>query len=248
MARAQERHLFDAPIPGQSLTKARGTSVLESPPLYADASEAAEGIWGSVRNPKAALKLEALLEIGTPVEVLANNIVTAGVFNGKWNPDVAMLLKKPVMYMITAIGKEQGVKDFPILKPDNKTGAFLASIDEIKRDRGIDIRSFEEDRTGPLEVAPTFEERASISKGILAATGGVDAEEVIKSKKLKADPFAERTTLPEIAVDSADIEIGGIAEEGGEQITRGLSKEDQEALEFELEQEELRKKLNQANS
>lgn len=137
MALPEARHFFDAPIPGQSLTQAPGSSPTQQPPQFVDPEEAAENIWGGLRNVKSAMQVGKLLEVGTPVEVIANTLLFAGFSQGKWTPDIMMLLMKPVMYMVAAIGKKQGIpeEDIVLFKPDRKAAAFLIAMDEIKAEQ-----------------------------------------------------------------------------------------------------------------
>jgi hypothetical protein len=134
---------MDGPIPGQSLTTAPGSSPWEKPPRYADPAEAAESTWKSLTNPRQSAKVKALLESGIPAEVIAQQILHTGFTAGHWTPDVALLISKPVLGQVVAVGHAQGVKDLKIFKPDTDLRDFLANVEmtKLKRTTGAAMTS-----------------------------------------------------------------------------------------------------------
>lgn len=101
--------MFDAPIPGQSLTSEPGAMPYEKPPQFVKPEEAIEWMFDRMTTPKMAIKILALLESGASVEEVTRTLLFAGFAEGKWTPDVMLLISKPVMGMIFALGKRAGL-------------------------------------------------------------------------------------------------------------------------------------------
>jgi len=171
--------LFDAPVPGQSLTRAPKSANYESPPKYTDVDQAAEDVWERLKDPRQALKIKSLLERGAPVEALARTIVFGGFSEGAWTPDVGLMLEPIVGYQIAAIGKLQGLEDPLRNNPvwaDKETTRFIASgvSEELPVDEALEMG---EDRTGlPVEVSPEEEVPTEEFRGILSTPSDVGGE------------------------------------------------------------------------
>lgn len=123
---------FDAPIPGQSLTKEQGGSPMEHPPQYADVNDALEYVWDKFTNPKHATRIILLLKRGVPVEYIVNTVLFQGVMTGKWTVDAALLMYQIVYWQIESIAKLKKIK-YTGKNPDVKQDEFLSQfVDMIK--------------------------------------------------------------------------------------------------------------------
>lgn len=98
----------DAAVPGQSLTDTPGNAKWESPPQYTNLEEAADYIFTQLNRPKNLSKVLAFLDVGVPVEAITNTILFAGFSEGKWTPDLAMLLVQPVAIQLIGIARAAG--------------------------------------------------------------------------------------------------------------------------------------------
>lgn len=96
---------FGRPIPGQSLTKEPGASPWEKPPQFTDIDDAMEFLFNNITNPKNAHKLCALMEAGVPITSIVETILKGGFMEGKWTPDLMIILLKPVSALIMKIGQ-----------------------------------------------------------------------------------------------------------------------------------------------
>lgn len=123
--------LFNAPIPGESLTRTPGGSPWERPSQFADKDEAAEYLFTELTRPEKARKLVAMVEVGAPVEMLAKGVLFKGFMDGKWTPDTALLLTKVTMGIILGIAKKGGVKESEITY--RNPGAVKDEMDFFKR-------------------------------------------------------------------------------------------------------------------
>jgi hypothetical protein len=88
------------PIPGQSLTRAPGASPWEKPPQYVDPDDAMDFLFKQVTEPKHAHKLLALIGAGGTLSAIVGTILMGGFMEGKWTPDVAILLVKPLTHLL----------------------------------------------------------------------------------------------------------------------------------------------------
>ena len=94
-------NIFDAPIPGQSLTDEPGNYPWEHAPQTASIEEATDYVYESIMRKENMERMFTLLRMGIPVEALVKVITFSGFLEGKWTVDVAKLLEPIVAMMIT---------------------------------------------------------------------------------------------------------------------------------------------------
>ena len=135
---------FDAPIPGQSLTDTPGNYPWEHPAQFADPEEASEYIWDRLHADDFAEQVVAMLDAKIPVEAIARVILFGGFLEGKFSPDVAFLITKPVMQMITVIGATAGVGNIRVSMTDITNDQQLLDIVKTK----IENEEFEKEVKG----------------------------------------------------------------------------------------------------
>lgn len=111
--------MFDAPIPGQSLTRAPGSRPYEQPPLYNDPEEATVAMLDALTNKKSAPIVAAMLDKGIPATFIATGLLKQGVAEGKWSVDTAMLIGKRALGAVVAVGHGAGVKNI-VYAPDKE--------------------------------------------------------------------------------------------------------------------------------
>ncbi len=100
---------FSAPVPGESLTSAPRNMAFEHPPQFTDLEEATEFVWDQLNKRDNTLALLAMLDKQIPVDGLVNTILSSGFATGKWSPDLAILMTRPVVAMVMAIGKSADI-------------------------------------------------------------------------------------------------------------------------------------------
>ncbi len=122
--------IFDAPIPGQSLTQAPGASPVEHPPQFVHLDEALEFTWEQIHKKKPAVKLITLLKGGMPVQALAQTIIYQGLLQSKWSVDLALLMLQTVMWQIEAVAKLKGIK-VKTFNDDREYQQFLLQSDQL---------------------------------------------------------------------------------------------------------------------
>jgi hypothetical protein len=98
-------------IPGQSLVNDPSQPYAwEQPPEFANPKDALDYMTGLIFQPEAMKEIVGALANGAAVADIAMVMLYAKFTEGKFNPDVLMLLAEPVMYLIMAIGEEANIK------------------------------------------------------------------------------------------------------------------------------------------
>ena len=130
-------NIFDAPIPGESLTDTPGNSSWEHPPQFTDVNEAAEHIWDKLHERNLLQQVITFLEDDVPVEAIARMILFSGFAEGKWTPDVAILLAEVVFKQIMAIGIRAEIPKMKMFLGDQSNNQFHRSFAKfnIKKQR-----------------------------------------------------------------------------------------------------------------
>ena len=113
---------FEAPIPGQSLTKTPGNYPWEHSPNVTKVEDAMMYLTERFTEEENAQNLVSMLKAGVPVEAIARVVLFAGFTEGKWSVDLAILIGEPLMKLIAAIGSRLGLKEMYIsMKRKKKT-------------------------------------------------------------------------------------------------------------------------------
>ena len=144
------------PIPGQSLTSdPNNPSPYEQPPEYTSIHEACEFLFSNFIEEETYATLMSLLDDGMPVMDIVQTTLFTGFSEGKWNPDLMMLLIEPTAYMLLALAERAEID--PIIYRDEEE-------DEMDEEAILGV-SFER---GKLETMKKYSEnKVDIPKGVL---------------------------------------------------------------------------------
>lgn len=116
---AQQLIAGGRPIPGQSLTEdPSNPAPYEKPPQFTNVHEASEDIFIKLIDEDAYVRMISLLADGVPIMDIGQTILFKGFTEGKWNPDLMMLLIEPVAYMILALAERAGLD--PVIYRDEE--------------------------------------------------------------------------------------------------------------------------------
>ena len=114
-----EPYLFQAPIPGQSLTNSPDQPYpWERPPEITTQKEAINKIFLEIIKPDNMETLGTAMSDGIPIAGLAEVLIKTSFQKGKINPDLAITLMEPVMYMLLSVAEKIGVD--PVLSDDEE--------------------------------------------------------------------------------------------------------------------------------
>ena len=109
---------FNRPMPGESLTRDPDDPMpSEKPPEYTTVKEASEFIFEQLTSEESYEEILKLIGGGMPLIAIAQTLLFSGFHEGKWNPDLVMLLIEPVVYMLMALAERADI-DF-VIAPDD---------------------------------------------------------------------------------------------------------------------------------
>ena len=98
------------PIPGQSLTSdPNNPAPYEQPAEYTSIHEACEFLFSNFIEEETYVTLMSLLDDGMPVMDIVQTTLFTGFSEGKWNPDLMMLLIEPTAYMLLALAERASI-------------------------------------------------------------------------------------------------------------------------------------------
>lgn len=104
-----------AAIPGASLTAEPGNHPYEKPAKFSEPEKFFALVTKQVKQPAASKDIVGLLNVGLTAETIASGIVMSAFTEGHVSPDVAELVKEPLVRVIVRIGLENGVEDMNIV-------------------------------------------------------------------------------------------------------------------------------------
>ena len=103
-------NMFEGAIPGQSMTASPDSKMKwDGPPKHSGFREASEAIFLELLEPETLKSVVTLLQKDTPVSEITSVILITGFSEGKYNPDLLMMLIEPTMYFIMAIADKFGI-------------------------------------------------------------------------------------------------------------------------------------------
>jgi len=101
--------LFEGPVPGQSLTDEPKNAPWENPAMYADPLDALEFYMKKLGDTEAQEELIDTLDIGVPISIVADSMLSNGVMNGIHSVDTKLILKPYIALQVKAIADVVGV-------------------------------------------------------------------------------------------------------------------------------------------
>ena len=99
------------PIPGQSLTSNPDEPrPFERPPDFTNFKDALDYITSELLLEENYMPIVLAIGDGVTIVDLATQIGYVGFREGKWNPDLMMMLMEPLMYLLMALAEKAGIK------------------------------------------------------------------------------------------------------------------------------------------
>ena len=123
--------IFDAPIPGMSLTHELGDRPWQTPAKHANVDEVMDYYMERMSNEEFMVQVVEVLESGVPVTVLANTIQMASVMDGVHSLDTGMLVLPMIMEMMMMLAESADIEYDDGLKDSNKKktrDSFVAKV------------------------------------------------------------------------------------------------------------------------
>ena len=95
--------------PGHSLTEDNSKWAWGKPPKDVDPEVVLQKAIASLENPQVREELLKLFMVGVSIEVMVEGYLLQGFQEGRFTPDVALLIKAPLGLYIANIAEEEGV-------------------------------------------------------------------------------------------------------------------------------------------
>jgi len=111
---------FNAPIPGESLTASpENAKAWETPPEYTDQDEAMMAVYMVLTEQATLRGLIEIISEGVALDELAQVILYKGYTEGKYTPDMMLMLAEPTIYLLIAIADYAEIKDYVLYNEED---------------------------------------------------------------------------------------------------------------------------------
>jgi hypothetical protein len=98
------------PIPGQSLTNDPDSpAAYEKAPEFTNVHKAIEYLFNNIIQEQSYMPIMQAVSSGTPVMELVQLVLFDGFQQGKWNPDLMIMLAEPLAYIIIALAERADI-------------------------------------------------------------------------------------------------------------------------------------------
>ena len=174
------------PIPGQSLTQDPDTSYpWEGPPEFTDFKQAFNYIAEELLEEEVYVSLVVAMGQGVPISDITLQILQRGFQEGKWNPDLVMMLIEPLMYLLLALAEKAAIE--PRLYGDEEDDLEPEDEDNIANMKAKNLAALAQEKVGEMSKVP---------EGVLPADIVKDIEELEMPESLLApDNNTEQPSL-----------------------------------------------------
>jgi hypothetical protein len=148
--------IFDAPIPGMSLTHELGARPWQQPSQFSTVDEAIEYYMASMTTEEFMDQIIEVLELGVPVTSIANSMQLSSVMEGKHTVDVGMLVVPILMELIMLLGDSAGIDyETGLTNPDKgkpRNSALAKYAMEYKKKLNkVDTEELKKDEESDIE-------------------------------------------------------------------------------------------------
>ena len=169
---------FNRSVPGQSLTNSPDQAYKwEQPSEFSTVKECLTYIYDNLLEEEAFDNLTTALSREVPIFDLASAILYTGFLEGKWNPDLMLLLVEPLTYMLMSMGEMYGLEsDEMVLSSDDNPSVddpevqmktFQQAMEKAKLS-SIE-NNFKKENNLPTEIKEKLQELPQV-KGLLERT------------------------------------------------------------------------------
>mgnify|MGYP003149204839 CR=1 FL=1 len=166
---------FDRPIPGESLTSDPDNPMpFEGPPEITQQAEGINYLFLMVTDEEAYPDIMGSIREGVPLSEIAQLILFEGSMQGKWNPDLLLLLFEPLIYMLMALSEKVQI-EYILYPGEEKDDEVLDEEQNIELLREIaEIASKQLGKKGtkvtslPAEIQQRLEEFEPKDESLLA--------------------------------------------------------------------------------
>jgi len=147
---------LNRPIPGQGLTNdPENPYPWERPPEFTELEEGVQYVFSRLIDPPMYTSIMDVIDDGTPLMNITQGILFKGFTEGKWNPDLMMLLAEPTTYMLMALAERADI-DFKIYSGEENDDEDDATLFDVKmnKEKLKELQSFNTTKQIPKGVIP----------------------------------------------------------------------------------------------
>lgn len=145
---SQMSGLFEAPIPGESLTTDPDSPApYETPPEYTKVEDFVDALFMRVSDEDNLDKFMDPIRKGTPIEDVAGMILFQAFSSGKITPDLQLMAVEPTIYMLIGLSQFVGIEDAELypeepfaLSESEEIGVLEGPEGENKPEKAPDIK------------------------------------------------------------------------------------------------------------
>jgi hypothetical protein len=177
------------PIPGQSLTDNPEQSYpWESPPEFTDFRQAFNYLAEELLEEDIYVPLMVAMGQGVPIADITLQLLQRGFQEGKWNPDLFMMLLEPTMYLLLALAEKAGIE--PRLYGDEEEDLEPEEENENLALQAKNLEELTKEKVGDMPKAP---------EGVLPAeiVEEIETLEVPESLLARPEPQEQPASLLE---------------------------------------------------
>jgi hypothetical protein len=175
------------PIPGQSLTRDPDSPApYEQAPEFTNVHKAVEYLFGNIIDEKSYVPVMQALANDTPVMDLVQVVLFEGFQNGKWNPDLMLMLVEPMAYILIALAERA---DIDVIIYDGE------AADEDEEEEVLGVK-FDAERLEGLKKAAQI---GKVPAGVIPPEllKQIETLPEIPAESLLASPPVEEAPAPE---------------------------------------------------
>ena len=154
--------MFNAPIPGQSLTSEPRNYPWENPPEFANPEEALLFHMDRLKDPSKVKAIAGLLTLGLDVVTLTEGILRGAVAEGRHSVDISMLIGPIVHEYIVGVADAAGIDydegleeediDVERIKYSVRSEEAKKILEEIESGDDIDLGDMESDMPEGMDM------------------------------------------------------------------------------------------------
>ena len=179
---------MDRATPGESLTSNPDEPKnWEQPPEYTNIQDALEDVLSLLIEEKTYVSIVGAIGKGIPISDVVQQILYIGFTQGKWNPDMMLLLIEPLMYLVMSLCEKAGVK-YTLYRGEEE-GDQTDDIEDTIKTKGKELKSLSEMIEKKVEAGTITS--ASIPREI-----AMELEEVEAPESLMAKPAEQEKEIP----------------------------------------------------
>jgi len=142
------------PIPGQSLTDSPDQSYpWESPPEYTNFQQAFNYLAEELLEEDIYVSLMVAMGQGVPISDITLQLLQRGFQEGKWNPDLLLMLIEPTMYLLMALAEKAEIE--PRLYGDEEEDLDPEDEEDVAKMKAKNLAKLTQEKVGDMPKAPS---------------------------------------------------------------------------------------------